>query len=65
MPDLLQREISAVTSQFILMFAHFNVDCVKKDLELQVTVKGMNAFTLELSRIHVLFVEKVFHSQVV
>jgi len=47
------------------MFAHFNVDCVKKDLELQVTVKGMNAFTLELSRIHVLFVEKVFHSQVV
>jgi len=47
------------------MFAHFNVDCVKKDLELQVTVKDMNAFTLELSRIHVLFVEKVFHSQVV
>jgi len=65
MPSLLQSITLEITLKFTLMCIHFHVDSVKKDLKQQVNVKHMNDCTLELSHIHVLFVEKVFHSQAV
>jgi len=64
--DFLQRDILTATLEYTLVYryVHINVHTVIKSSKLQLTVKYMKEYILELGHIPALFVVRVLLSQV-
>ena len=63
--DFPQKKAWMVIWKFTLTYDHVSEHSVRKDLKLQLRVEYMREYIMELSRTHVLFVERLLESQVV